>query len=332
MVVGGAAPVAGRRASDAGTSSTGPGGWTAAKPSESSAARTTGHPRTWAVSTAPGTGAAPGLVPGADLGGGHVERDGEAGHVGPRRQLAASGPEHGVEAERVDHGREAAPHAVLQHGVQEGERILRRGEVVLALADERPEAVAGHHLIRGEPSLGPGRLAGRRRPDQHHEAGGRQRQRLGHARATLGGPSAGPYAQGMAGDEVKQTDSGIEVRGAVHRRGPGRMGPGRAAGSPRPAAATPAASTRRCTGAGCGRCGSTPGSARRRPPTSGSSSCSTPARRACPAPSTCRPRWATTPTTRAPRARSGRSAWPSTPSRTCACSWAGSRSTRSRRR
>ena len=35
------------------------------------------------------------------------------------------------------------------------------------------------------------------------------------------------------------------------------------------------------------------------------------------APSTCPPRWATTPTTREPRARSARSAWPSTRSTTC---------------
>ena len=56
-----------------------------------------------------------------------------------------------------------------------------------------------------------------------------------------------------------------------------------------------------------------------RRPTSASSSCSAPARPACRAPSTCPPRWATTPTTPAPRARSARSAWPSTRSRTCSC-------------
>ena len=45
---------------------------------------------------------------------------------------------------------------------------------------------------------------------------------------------------------------------------------------------------------------------------SATATCWSRARPASPSPSTCRPRWATTPTTRSPRARWARSAWPST--------------------
>ncbi len=81
-----------------------------------------------------------------------------------------------------------------------------------------------------------------------------------------------------------------------------------------------------------GRCASTPASAPPRRPTSASTTCSSRARPACRAPSTCPPRWATTPTTPGPRARSARSAWPSTRSRTWSASSTASRSTRSPRR
>ena len=70
------------------------------------------------------------------------------------------------------------------------------------------------------------------------------------------------------------TDSGIEVRPALHGRRPRRLGRRRAARPAGRSRRTPAASTRRCTGAGSGRCASTPASAPPSRPTSGSSSCS----------------------------------------------------------
>ena len=84
------------------------------------------------------------------------------------------------------------------------------------------------------------------------------------------------------------------------------------AGRARASTRTPAASTRRCTPGGRGRCGSTPASAPPRSPTSATTSSSRPAPAGCPSPSTCRPRWATTPTSRSRTARSARSASRST--------------------
>ena len=50
-----APPTAADAVSASGTSATGPGGWTAAKPSDSSAICTAGQPFSWAVTTAAGT-------------------------------------------------------------------------------------------------------------------------------------------------------------------------------------------------------------------------------------------------------------------------------------
>ena len=115
------------------------------------------------------------------------------------------------------------------------------------------------------------------------------------------------------------TDSGIEIKPLYTRRRPRRAGtPSEQLGEPGPVSLHPRHLPDDVPRPARGRCASTPASARPRRPTSGSSSCWPPGRPACRAPSTCRPRWATTPTTRGPRARSARSAWPSTRSTTCA--------------
>ena len=86
--------------------------------------------------------------------------------------------------------------------------------------------------------------------------------------------------------------SSRRCRGSRSRRSTGprtrpptpRRRSGRRASTP-----SPAAPTRRCTGAGSGRCASSPASARSRRPTSASTTCSTTARPGSRPPSTCRP-------------------------------------------
>ena len=93
------------------------------------------------------------------------------------------------------------------------------------------------------------------------------------------------------------TDSGIPLPVRARRRRTGRGKTRETSGSPA-SSRTPAACSRRCTGGGCGRCGSSPGSAARPTPTSASSTSWRTARPGCPPPSTCPRSWATTPTTR----------------------------------
>ena len=176
------------RPASAGTSATGPGGWTAAKPS---AGERGAHGR-------------PALELRAQHRSGHRRALGpccERGSRPPGRrrrwrsrarpavggQGAVAGPLRRVEGQRVDDRREAAAQALLDDGVEQRERVLRRRQVVLALAHQRPQPVAGHHLVGREPSLGPRRLARRRGADQHDEARRRAgRSSVGHARPTLG--------------------------------------------------------------------------------------------------------------------------------------------------
>ena len=92
------------------------------------------------------------------------------------------------------------------------------------------------------------------------------------------------YALGHERDAPFATLSGLPIKPLYTEADlPGR--PARSAC--RAAIRSRAASTRRCTGAGCGRCASSPASAPPRRPTSASATCSTTGRRASRPPSTC---------------------------------------------
>ena len=55
-------------------------------------------------------------------------------------------------------------------GIQQLERVVARGDVVLGLADNAPERVARHHLLGPEVFGRPGALPRARRAHEHHEA------------------------------------------------------------------------------------------------------------------------------------------------------------------
>ena len=104
----------------------------------------------------------------------------------------------------------------------------------------------------------------------------------------------------------RESESGLPDRARLRARTRSTAGTRTSGWASRATTRTPAASTRRCTPAGRGRCGSTPGSAPPRSPTSATTSWSRPAPAGCRWPSTCRPRWATTPTTRSPHGEVGK--------------------------
>ena len=116
----------------------------------------------------------PGAVAGAALGRRGVERDGDARQPVPAGRGEPAAPALGVQAERVDHGGEPARQPLADDVVEQGERVGARGDVVLAGADERAQAVAGHDRVR-PGSWPPPRWTCRRRP------GPRARPRTGQA-------------------------------------------------------------------------------------------------------------------------------------------------------
>ena len=207
------------------------------------------------------------------------------------------------------------------------------------LGSTGPESkIAGFLAKRGErpPSR---RLRGRRRPGQprslrragspapgHVPASGRRRPaggvppslggERGAHRAVPAGPGESRVAlvsdqPGAAPGSPAETESGIPIEPFYVDQPDEPPPPGE---FPYTGASVPTA-----TGRGCGRCASTPGSAAPSRPTSGFTICCAPGRAGSRWRSTCRPRWATTATTRWRTARSARSAWPSTPSRTWSC-------------
>ena len=153
-------------------------------------------------------------------------------------------------------------------------------------------------------------------------------------RPAAGGPDRGSERvtlRAMDERDRTTTDSGIELHPCTAPTtswGSTRRSSWASRGSRR----SRAASTRRCTGSGCGRCASTPAWAPPPRRTGGSATCWTRGRPGCRWRSTCRRRWASTRTIRAPRARSGRRAWRSTRSTTCGGCSRASRSTASPRR
>ena len=190
-------------ASAAGTTVTGPGGWTAAKPSVGEGVAHGGPALQLRAHDRRRDGRAPRPVPRPDLGRRDVEGDGEAGDAGRLGQRAVAGALRRVERERVDDGGDAPAQALLHDGVEQGEGVLRRADVVLAVADQRPQRVARHDLVGGEPLGGPRGLPRRGGSHQHDQAGRRQGQgrrrrgRWGHrADVRPGGPSAVRWPHG----------------------------------------------------------------------------------------------------------------------------------------
>ena len=97
--------------------------------------------------------------------------------------------------------------------------------------------------------------------------------------------------------EQARSESGLPIEAGLRTGRPCRLRPGDRSWASRASSRSPGASTRRCTPAGPGRCGSTPGSAPPRSPTQRYHQLIDARHRpACRSPSTCRPRWATTPT------------------------------------
>ena len=138
-------------------------------------------------------------------------------------------------------------------------------------------------------------------------------------------PPGGRARASGAASHSRRCEDGLRPGGLGRRSRPGISG--------RPASfRSPAACTRTCTPAGSGPCASTPASGPRRRPTSASASCSPRGRWASRPRSICRPRWATTPTTRWRRAKSDASASRSTRSTIWPSCSARSRSTGSRPR
>ena len=86
------------------------------------------------------------------------------------RPTSPRGTQVGVEAERVDHRRQPSLQASGDDLVEHGERVGRRTQIVLGLADDCTQRVAGDDLIGREVRGGPRRLAGGDRPDQDDQA------------------------------------------------------------------------------------------------------------------------------------------------------------------
>ena len=89
-----------------------------------------------------------------------------------------------IEAEGVDDGGEVAPGPVLDDLVEDGEGVVTGRQIILALADDRPQAVARHDLVGGEVLGRPRRFAGAGRAHEHHQARRRQHD-IGHAGVLL---------------------------------------------------------------------------------------------------------------------------------------------------
>ena len=87
---------------------------------------------------------------------------------------------------------------------------------------------------------------------------------------------AGAHRRHVAGDDLRETMSGLPLAGVYGPSDLGRrLDATTTSSATRGASRSRAGRTRRCTAASCGRCACSPASARRRTPTGASSSCST---------------------------------------------------------
>jgi hypothetical protein len=98
-----------------------------------------------------------------------VEQHGDRSHPRAPGQFEIAAPAGRVQAQRVHDRRQAAPGPCGDDLVEQRERVGRRGQVMLAAADDGAKLIGGHDLLRAIPRARPAGLARAGRADEHHE-------------------------------------------------------------------------------------------------------------------------------------------------------------------
>ena len=124
---------------------------TRSQPSPRISATAAAHPPQLAVERGRGHGLAAGAVPAAALGRIGAEEHGDRGQAAGPGQLQVAAAPRRLQAERVDDRGQAAAQPGRHDVVQQGERVVRRVQVVLTAADHGPQPVGRDHLLRAVP-------------------------------------------------------------------------------------------------------------------------------------------------------------------------------------